>query len=144
MHLPTDQIVGLSLSQQVIPNEWKFYSITPVHKSGDRSMVKNYRPISLLCAIIIIILIETSCCDGYCNHSYCSLFLTSHKELVRNVLTDEATIITWLQVRHLLADSMTCSKCDEDCRLVARRGSQPEVARLFGASVTRAFFPGAT
>ena len=25
--------------------------ITPIHKSGDRSMINNYRPISLLCAI---------------------------------------------------------------------------------------------
>ena len=49
--------------------------------------------------------------------------ITSHKQLVRNVLTDEATIITWLQRRQLLSDSMTCSKCGEDCRLVARRGS---------------------
>ena len=41
----------LSLSQQLIPDEWKCHLITPVHKSGDRSMVKNYRPISLLCVV---------------------------------------------------------------------------------------------
>ncbi len=27
------------------------YMITPVHKSGDRTLVINYRPISLLCVI---------------------------------------------------------------------------------------------
>ena len=78
--------------------------------------------------------------------------ITSHKELVRNVLTDEATIITWLQRRHLLADSMTCSKWRRGLQvggkerfiLVEMPNQRLPGARLFGASVTRAFFPGAT
>ena len=41
----------LSLSQQCILEEWCIHCITPIHKSGDRSSVKNYRPISLLCTI---------------------------------------------------------------------------------------------
>uniref|UniRef100_A0A1X7UFN3 Reverse transcriptase domain-containing protein n=1 Tax=Amphimedon queenslandica TaxID=400682 RepID=A0A1X7UFN3_AMPQE len=32
-----------------IPSEWKVHRITPVYKSGDKSLVTNYRPISLLC-----------------------------------------------------------------------------------------------
>lgn len=31
--------------------EWLLHSITPVFKSGGRSAVANYRPISLLCCI---------------------------------------------------------------------------------------------
>ena len=34
-----------------MPTEWKLYAITSVFKSGDKSNVKNYRPISLLCNI---------------------------------------------------------------------------------------------
>lgn len=30
------------------PTEWKVHSIAPIHKSGDRASVENYRPISLL------------------------------------------------------------------------------------------------
>jgi len=30
---------------------WCIHQITPIHKSGERSLVKNYRPISLLCII---------------------------------------------------------------------------------------------
>ena len=40
---------NLSLSTGVIPQEWKVHLVVPVHKSSDRSSVKNYRPISLLC-----------------------------------------------------------------------------------------------
>ncbi len=34
-----------------IPCEWKLHCIVPVFKSGDKSSIKNYRPISLLCCI---------------------------------------------------------------------------------------------
>ena len=37
-----------SVKQHRIPAEWKIHAITPIHKSGDRQMVSNYRPISLL------------------------------------------------------------------------------------------------
>ena len=35
----------------MIPKEWKIHQIVPVFKSGDKSLVQNYRPISLLCNI---------------------------------------------------------------------------------------------
>ena len=41
----------LSLSSHSIPEEWRIHRITTIHKSGDRSLVSNYRPISLLCSI---------------------------------------------------------------------------------------------
>ena len=36
------------LAQHTIPSEWRIHSITPIHKSGDRANISNYRPISLL------------------------------------------------------------------------------------------------
>ena len=46
---PLCHLFNLSLSTGAIPTEWKIHLITPVYKSADRSLVKNYCPISLLC-----------------------------------------------------------------------------------------------
>lgn len=40
-------IFSQSLSDRQSPKDWKIGKIIPVHKSGDRSLVSNYRPISL-------------------------------------------------------------------------------------------------
>ena len=45
---PLQYLFSLSLSRGIIPNEWKIHTIIPVFKSGDKSSVKNYRPIPLL------------------------------------------------------------------------------------------------
>ena len=41
----------MSISHSQLPFEWKIHHIIPVFKTGDRSQVNNYRPISLLCII---------------------------------------------------------------------------------------------
>ena len=38
----------LSLQSASIPSDWHLHCITPVFKSGDKSLVSNYRPVSLL------------------------------------------------------------------------------------------------
>ena len=48
---PIHYSFNFTLSQGVIPSEWKIHHIVPVFKSGDKSLVQNYRPISLLCNI---------------------------------------------------------------------------------------------
>lgn len=49
LYIPVHHLFSVSLTKHVIPCEWKCHSITPIHKSGDKSQVTNYRPISLLC-----------------------------------------------------------------------------------------------
>lgn len=43
-------IFNLSLRLGKFPSIWKQSVIVPIFKSGDRSIVKNYRPVSLLCS----------------------------------------------------------------------------------------------
>lgn len=45
---PLTIIYNMSLSSGVFPSLWKIAKITPVHKSGDRADVTNYRPICIL------------------------------------------------------------------------------------------------
>ena len=51
LYQPLHHLFISCLSQHCIPNEWRIHLIVPIHKSGDKSSVKNYRPISLLCSI---------------------------------------------------------------------------------------------
>ena len=41
----------LSLSQFYLPLEWRTHLVKPVYKSGDKSCVRNYKSISLLCIV---------------------------------------------------------------------------------------------
>ena len=45
---PLHHLFSTSLCKHTIPYDWRIHVITPVHKSGDKSQVNNYRPISLL------------------------------------------------------------------------------------------------
>ena len=48
---PIAYLCQLSIDQGYLPGEWKLHLITTIFKSGDRSQICNYRPISLLCII---------------------------------------------------------------------------------------------
>lgn len=48
---PLQTIFNSSLKQGYFPKIWKISSISPIHKSGNRSDVENYRGISILSAI---------------------------------------------------------------------------------------------
>ena len=37
----------LKVNNGTIPRDWKNAIVFPIHKVGDRSVVKNYRPVSL-------------------------------------------------------------------------------------------------
>ena len=51
LYLPFHYLFCLSLIRHSIPQEWRTHMITPIHKAGNRTLVSNYRPISLLCSI---------------------------------------------------------------------------------------------
>ena len=55
LYLPIHHLFSLSLSHQCLPAEWCIHCIVPVFKSGDRTSIINYRPISLLCTTSLVL-----------------------------------------------------------------------------------------
>ena len=51
LYQPLHHLFLLTFSQSYIPEEWCTHLITPILKSGFKSKVYNYRPISLLCSV---------------------------------------------------------------------------------------------
>ena len=48
LYEPLYHLFNLCITHSYLPNEWKIHKVIPIHKSGDKNSVKNYRPISLL------------------------------------------------------------------------------------------------
>ena len=48
---PLTIIFKKSLQSSVVPLDWRVANVTPVHKGGNKKLVKNYRPISLTSTI---------------------------------------------------------------------------------------------
>ena len=48
---PLYHLFVLTLTQHSLPKEWGIHHIIPIFKSGDKSLAKNYPPISLLCTV---------------------------------------------------------------------------------------------
>ena len=40
--------MNLSIINGVVPNELKVAKVVPIYKSGDRRLINNYRPVSVL------------------------------------------------------------------------------------------------
>jgi hypothetical protein len=41
------RLLDITVNNGSIPDDWKKATVIPVHKGGDRSLVSNYRPVSL-------------------------------------------------------------------------------------------------
>ena len=68
---PIHYLFTTSINRGTIPSEWKTHKITPVHKSGDKTLVTNYCPISLLWSKVL----ERLICDKIIDLVACSLTL---------------------------------------------------------------------
>ena len=45
---PLHILFNNSVISECFPNEWKKANVIPVHKKGDKQIINNYRPVSLL------------------------------------------------------------------------------------------------
>ncbi len=62
---PLQHIINLSLSNSIVPSQMKIAKIVPIHKSGPRTSMDNYRPISLLSCFCKIL--EKVVCGRLCS-----------------------------------------------------------------------------
>ncbi|CAD6222076.1 GSCOCG00012985001-RA-CDS, partial [Cotesia congregata] len=53
--LPLKLIAHSCLSKGVFPTVWKTSKVCPIHKTGDKSLIVNYRPITLISAFARVI-----------------------------------------------------------------------------------------
>ena len=67
---PICHLFAVSLSSGNIPSQWRTHWITPIYKCGDKSLVNNYRPISLLC--ILSKVLERVVYNNILRYSECS------------------------------------------------------------------------
>ena len=51
LYYPVYHLFAKCIANSTLPAEWQTHTIKPIFKSGDRSAVNNYRPISLLCIV---------------------------------------------------------------------------------------------
>ena len=73
---PLHYLFSLSLIKGVVPSDWKCHNVIPIFKSGDKSTVKNYRPISLLCYVSKVLerLVYNKILDFYSDSISCHQF----------------------------------------------------------------------
>ena len=49
--IPITYIINLSISSNVVPNEFKYARVKPLFKKGNRNLPENYRPVSILTVV---------------------------------------------------------------------------------------------
>ena len=100
---PLARLFTLSVTSSTIPSQWKFHLIVPIHKSGDRSLVKNYRPISLLSNVSKVL--ERLIFDKLANFVYSRISatqfgFTSHRSSVHKLLITLNKIVSSFNNKH--------------------------------------------
>jgi len=45
------RLLDITMNDGTLPGDWKRATVIPIHKGGDRSLTKNYRPVSFTSAV---------------------------------------------------------------------------------------------
>ena len=110
LYPPVHHLFSVSLSKQSIPYEWKCHSITPIFKSGDKSLVKNYRPISLLC--IMSKVLEHLIFSKISKFIVTNNILYHHQFGFRRQHSTTQQLLVFLSDVHSALNDYNCSQCD--------------------------------
>ena len=102
-----------SYSTASLPQEWKTHKIVPIHKSGDKTNVTNYRPISLLCIISKVLesivynkiipfirpKISKKQFGFFSNRSCTTQLLSSHAEIFKSIEEGSSADVIYLDFK---------------------------------------------
>ena len=102
----------------IYPNAWKKSNIVPVHKKGDKQIVNNYRPVSLLPIF------------GILRKSYLIPFLNLFKRIVLFVITNQVfDLLIYVSINYFTVHDIYESF---DCKL-------PQGVRRIFLDISKAF-----
>jgi hypothetical protein len=102
---PLSLLFNLSFSTGVIPPDWKLASVVPIHKKGDKSLVDNYRPISLTSLVMKVFersiksALYAKCVNllderqhGFLNHRSCTTQMIPFSNDIALALNDKTRV----------------------------------------------------
>jgi hypothetical protein len=92
---PLAYIYNVSLKQGKFPDRLKYSVVVPIFKSGDRSQVMNYRPVSLLTGFSKIF--ENLIYSRIMQHIPCHNILVSNQYSFRNGLSTDNAIFQLIE-----------------------------------------------
>lgn len=91
-------IFNQSISEGCLPSDWKVGRIVPVHKSDDRSLPSNYRPISL--TSVPSKLLERIIYSHIMSHLDCNDFFYHHQHGFRKCYSCETQLFEFTHDLH--------------------------------------------
>ena len=96
LYLSSDvYLYNASLSEGVVPTDWKNAFVTPVYKKGPKSKAENYRPISLTC--ICCKVLEHIITSNIMSHLDKNNLLFHNQHIFRSRVSCETQLIQFTQ-----------------------------------------------
>ena len=89
---PIMSIINSSIANGVFPDVWKTASVTPIHKSGSKSNLHNYRPISVISVFTRIL--ERLAHDQLTEYLKANNILTSSQAAFRKLYSTTTSLIS--------------------------------------------------
>ena len=84
-------VINCSIVTSVFPSAWKIARVTPLYKSGDRSDLNNFRPISILSALSKIA--EKVVCTQLASYLTCNELLSPYQYAYRSCHSTEDAML---------------------------------------------------
>ena len=101
---PLKLIFENCLRTRLFPDQWKKANIVPIHKKGDKQLIKNYRPVSLLpiCGKVFERLISSSLFNYFIENN----FLSPHQS---GFIPGDSCVQQLISITHEIYNTFDCN-----------------------------------